>query len=180
MRKLVLLLLCAIFVIRQVYAAEIDLSGYSVEELLALQDKVDSALFEKGGLTVIELGTYTVGVDIAAGSYVLKPYPSDKAGLGVLNYTVYRNEKSESKYEAAQNKYNTDYKNAKAAEEAGQVPEWPREINEKKFIAEEGRIDSEANESGKVNLKDGQVLVLTSTWGAVTVTIKKAGGLFME
>ena len=110
----------------------------------------------------------------------MKPYPVDEGRLGVLNYVVYKYDGAEVEYEAASNAYNVAYQNASSAEEAGETPVWPDKVDESQFIADSGRLDSERNESGKVSLKEGEVLVLRSSWGAITISIKKAPGLFMD
>ena len=180
MKKIVCVLLTWVILVAPAFASEIDFSSYSVEELIQIRDEVDTALFEKDGLILAEVGKYVVGTDIGAGSYVLKPYPVDEGKLGVLNYVVYKYDGAQEEYEAATNAYNVAYKNASAAEEAGETPVWPEKVNESVYIADSGRLDSESNESGKVSLQDGQILVFTSSWGAITISIKKAQGLFMD
>ena len=57
--------------------AEIDLTGMSYDELIALKDKINLALWEtKEWQEVLVLqGTYIVGVDIPAGQWTIKAAP---------------------------------------------------------------------------------------------------------
>ena len=163
-----------------VSAREIDFSGYSVEELIEIRDKVDAALYEKDGLVIAQVGTYTVGRDIAAGSYVLKPFPVDELGLGVLHYKVYKYEGAKEEYEKARNAYTTAYANAEAVEEKGEAPVWPEKVNESDYLAASGEIDSEDGDSGRISVTDGQIIEFSTSWGPVVIAVEKAGGLFMN
>lgn len=180
MKKVLCVLMSLLLFVVPALASEIDFSGYSVEELTQIRDEIDAALFEKDGLILAEVGTYIVGIDIGAGSYILKPYPVDEGKLGVLNYIIYKNDTAHAEYEKARNAYDIAYRNARAAEKAAETPVWPDLVNESQYITESGKLYSKRNESGKITLQDGQILVFSSSWGAITISIKKAPGLFME
>ena len=180
MKKLLSILMSLLLFAVPAFASELDFSAYSVEELIQMRDAIDDALVEKDGLVLAEVGTYVVGTDIGAGAYILKPYAVDEGKLGVLNYTIYLSEAAQTEYSQALSAYNTAYQNEKAVEKAGGTPVWPDPVDKTKYIAGSGSLDSERNESGKITLKDGQVLVFSSSWGAITIAIKRAPGLFME
>lgn len=52
------------------FAAEIDLQGMSVNELIALKDEINLKISELGGSNIIPAGVYVVGRDIRAGRYI--------------------------------------------------------------------------------------------------------------
>lgn len=178
MRKAICVLLCAIFLTAPVLASDVDLSGYSVEELLELQDKVNDALFEKGGLTVLSPGTYNVGIDIAPGTYVVKPHPTEDSGY--IRYSVYKSEEAKVKYGNAYNKYDAAYSNALDRDLAGETADWPREVNKNKYMSSYGEISRDNAKGEKISLKDGEILEINCAWAEVPMTIEKSGGLFMD
>lgn len=67
--------------------AEIDLSGLSFDELIALREKITEVLWESDEWkeTVVPEGTYLIGRDIPAGHWTIKPHPdnSNVAGKGI-------------------------------------------------------------------------------------------------
>lgn len=176
MRKVICVLMCAIFITTPVIASDIDLSVYSVDELIELQHRISDTLAENGGLTIISEGAYLVGRDIAAGSYVLKPHSED----GYFEYYVYKTEEDRGKYENACNKYRKAYYDALEREEAGEEPNWPKQVNEKKFMTDQGLLNEDDKSGVQISLTEGQLLVLTTGLNDITVTIEKINGLFME
>lgn len=91
MRKTIALVLSTCFLLAQpVSAADLDLSGYSIEDLLELRKQITAELSEKGYAekVVIPNGLYTVGTDIKAGRYVMS---GDGKGNGVSAY-IYENQ----------------------------------------------------------------------------------------
>ena len=87
MKKILTVVIALVFIISifsiGAYAdnAEIDLSEYSLEELLALYNAVRTELSSRLDLvdnnSLIGRGTYDVGKDIKAGTYVLTIYETD-------------------------------------------------------------------------------------------------------
>ena len=61
------------------YAANIDLSGMSFDELVELQSEVNKALWASDGWKKVEVpvGTYEVGSEIPAGKYTVRRYEDD-------------------------------------------------------------------------------------------------------
>ena len=155
-----------------------DLAGRIT--LGALEKNVPYVSSEGAAALVAEEGTYVVGKDIGEGTYVIKPYPAGSLGIGVLNYEIFINADAKKEYELALNEYNAAYKNAQAEKEAGKTPVWPEEVNESEYIVASGRIDSEEGETGRISLKEGEILVFSHSWETVDITIQKTTGLFMD
>lgn len=61
------------------YAANIDLSGMSFNELVELQSEVNKALWASDGWKKVEVpvGTYEVGSEIPAGKYTVSRYEDE-------------------------------------------------------------------------------------------------------
>ena len=80
MKKLIALVLAGCLCASMAVFAEeeMDLSGYTDEQLVALKHQVDTELVNRNhtDLEPLPLGTYVVGVDIAAGPYIF--YHADK------------------------------------------------------------------------------------------------------
>ena len=53
-------------------------------------------------------------------------------------------------------------------------------INRADYISAEGKLDSERFESGRIDVKEGEVIEFTRSWGPVIIAISKAIGLFMD
>ena len=99
MRKLIgLLLLSSMLFALPVHATEIDLSHYSIEELVALKDRIIEELTKQGYSEdeEIQSGTYIVGVDIAAGVY--KIFSKDEKAL--VNVFVYADAEAKKSFDA--------------------------------------------------------------------------------
>lgn len=76
MKKIVALLLAVLICLGSFPAfADVDLSGYTQEELLALREAIKQELLKRGieKEVTVPIGMYEVGVDIPAGTYTLKP-----------------------------------------------------------------------------------------------------------
>lgn len=73
MKKLIALFLSVVLFAFPVFAADLDLSSLSDEELLAISSAVQAELKSRNisEENCIKKGAYVVGTDIAAGSYVL-------------------------------------------------------------------------------------------------------------
>ena len=70
-------------------AAEIDLSELSFEELLSLQERVNTALWNSSGWNEVSVpsGTYEVGKDIPEGSWIVSA-KSDIVGFSIHNVYI--------------------------------------------------------------------------------------------
>ena len=75
MKKLVALVLALVLLCSTAIAAEIDLSGMSLAELLELQQRVTMAMWETEEWQEVEVpsGVYEVGKDIPAGHWTITP-----------------------------------------------------------------------------------------------------------
>lgn len=73
MKKFVSIALAVIFLFSTAYAAEIDLSGLSLAELIELQQRVTMAMWETDEWqeVTVPAGVYQIGVDIPAGHWSL-------------------------------------------------------------------------------------------------------------
>ena len=73
-------LLCALVLFPLFALADLpDISGLSYEELVALRQSLDSAIWNSAEWKSVEVppGTYVIGVDIPAGHWTLKPQSGD-------------------------------------------------------------------------------------------------------
>ena len=79
MKKIICIVSLICLLITSTAFAEVDISGLSFEELVALQTKVNQALWDSDGwnqVTVPE-GVYKIGEDIPAGRWTLKRAKND-------------------------------------------------------------------------------------------------------
>ena len=86
MKKIVALLLALMLCLGSFPAfADVDLSAYSQEELIALRDLINLELLKRGieKEVTVPIGMYEVGVDIPAGTYTVKPKPNGYANIEV-------------------------------------------------------------------------------------------------
>lgn len=142
-----------------VFASDVDLSGKSVEELIALRDAVDDAIFAAGGKTIVEGGEYLVGRDIAAGTYVISVYSTVEENYpkGLASYTIWLTKDSKAKWGDADSDDHSPYCS----------------IYYEYIAGAEGPV--------RATLEDGQVLELDALNEGTIITIEKsAGGLFMD
>lgn len=74
MKKLVCILVSLLLFCSVAFATDIDLSGMSFEELAALRDQAQLAMWnaEEWQEVTVPQGTYTVGVEIPAGTWIIK------------------------------------------------------------------------------------------------------------
>lgn len=71
-KYVMLSVLCVLIMsVSSVYAADINLEGLSVEELVQLKDEINEKIAELGGNNVIPSGNYLVGKDIRPGKFQL-------------------------------------------------------------------------------------------------------------
>ena len=183
MKKIICVLLSLVLFVAPALASEIDFSGYSVEELIQIRNEVDNAIYKKDGWVLIDNGIYVVGSDIAAGSYILKSFALENGiwrPSGTIEYYIFRSEDAIREYSEANGVYNVAYKNAEAAEAAGEMPVWPDKVSETQYLTDRGELEAEYNESQKITLQDGQVLILYCSYGSAITAIKKASTLFMD
>ena len=85
MKKVIITLLCiftCLSLFNVVAFADINIDELNDNDLLTLKAQVDFAVDTRGlsgkVIKMFPSGTYTVGVDISAGSYILTPLPDDK------------------------------------------------------------------------------------------------------
>ena len=75
MKKLLTVLIVLALLGAAALAEQIDLSGMSYEDLLALRQQVDAAIWASDGWQEVEVpaGVYTIGEDIPAGRWSVSP-----------------------------------------------------------------------------------------------------------
>lgn len=80
MKRLVLAVLCAVLLIGSA-CAEVDLSGMSFSDLLALKERINLALFQCDEWQEVKVpaGMYKIGTDIPAGKWVISPIDGETA-----------------------------------------------------------------------------------------------------
>ena len=167
-----------------VSAADMDISGLSVDELLQLRTEVDEAIMSKGGAVVIGYGKYEAGVDIAPGQYTLKVYFTEGADLAGLYYSVLTYPTADIDYENAYWEWRRKYEVYEADVEAGKtgavMPESP---NTSEYYVQEQDLIEAPGGSAVISLQEGQTLLLDDWCDNVITTIEKTGtgqGLFMD
>lgn len=91
MKKMILLLALALL-LPVVAAAQVDLSGMSYDELVALRDQINLAMWESNEWQEVTVpqGVWVVGEDIPAGHWTIK------AADGASSYVKYGDELDES------------------------------------------------------------------------------------
>ena len=74
MKKLLIILLSVFMAVSFAYSESIDLSGLSYEELVALKDRIDLAIWNSQEWQEVEVpqGLYVVGQDIPAGTWTIR------------------------------------------------------------------------------------------------------------
>ena len=166
-------------------AAEIDISGLSVEELLQLRADVDEELMNKNGAVVIGYGKYEAGVDIAPGQYTIKVYFAEGSDLAGLYYSILSDATADTRYDDAYWEWRRQYSAYEEAVEAGRtdvvLPEAP---NQSDYFIQRDELIEAPGGSAIVSLKEGQTLALEDWCDNVIVTIEQTGGtgkgLFMD
>lgn len=105
MKKVLCFILALVLTVTPVFAAEIDLSSLSDEELVDLQERVMEELDNRSVLTAVPLtqGNYVVGTDIAAGQYIFTPVPSDDSYGGVVS--IFKDPQSTTMQDLVSGKY---------------------------------------------------------------------------
>ena len=139
--------------------AGIDLSGKTVDELIAIKQAVDEALFEQGGKVVLPQGILVVGKDIAAGSYVIEVH-GVKEAKSYQHFTIVIWESEEAREEAR-----------KAYAEDPKTDMTRYMIYRNSFVS---------GDIARVSVTDSQVLMCHTDIEGATMTIEKVSGLFMD
>ena len=87
MKRLTCFVLIAIMVLSTstVFATDIDLSGMSYDELIALKDKINLAIWNSKEWQEVKVpqGVWKVGEDIPAGHWTIEAYDGDWANIKV-------------------------------------------------------------------------------------------------
>jgi hypothetical protein len=182
--KRLLILVLVLLLVGSVVLAEdtgLDLSGKTVDDLIAIRQAVDEALFEQGGKVVLPIGKLIAGKDIATGSYVIEVHgynAEEVRSYEHFNIVVWKSEQSQSDYQTAYNEYSAKWNQAKRDKDAGKEYEYPVEIDETQYMSFRGAFN--AGDSARVTLDDGQVLMCNTDIENATMTIEQAKGLFMD
>ena len=160
--KRILVVLLVLLLVSSVTLAEnagIDLSGKTVDELIAIRQAVDEALFEQGGKVILPQGMMVVGKDIAAGSYVIEVH-------GVKEIRSYQN-------------FNVVvWKSEEAISEAQIAYSKNPNVDTTQYMSYMG--DFIAGDIARITLNEGQVLMCNTDIEGGTMTIEKVSGLFMD
>ena len=152
--KRILVVLLVLLLVSSVTLAEnagIDLSGKTVDELIAIRQAVDEALFEQGGKVILPQGMMVVGKDIAAGSYEIRSYQN-------FNVVVWKSEEAISEAQIAYSKNPN--------------------VDTTQYMSYMG--DFIAGDIARITLNEGQVLMCNTDIEGGTMTIEKVSGLFMD
>jgi hypothetical protein len=82
-------------------AADLDLSGYSIEDLLALRDRIAVELTERGYAEkgVLQNGVYETGKDIKPGTYIVS-FEGTSDVYQFSSVTVYENREKMDKLDS--------------------------------------------------------------------------------
>ena len=167
-----------------VSAADIDISGLSVEELLQLRTEVDEAILNKDGAVVIGYGKYEAGVDIAPGQYTLKVYFAEDTDLAGLYYSILTYPTADIDYENAYWEWRRKYNAYEADVEEGKTDAvMPESPNQSEYYVQDQDLIEAPGGSAGISLKEGQTLLLDDWCDNVIITIAKTGtgqGLFMD
>lgn len=106
MKKLMMLLavLCVLAMpVTNATVANVELSQYSDEELLLLLTQIQCEIVNRGieKTAFLEEGSYTAGIDIPVGSYIITPANADVSGYIDLRFPL--NEQGMQPVKAAKN-----------------------------------------------------------------------------
>lgn len=100
MKKLIVLLLFVVCLVTNAYALEIDLSGYTIDDLIELNKTINEEIENRipQDWSVIGPGRYVVGTDIAPGTYELYDInvTSSHGGIGVYESIQDQKDKKQS------------------------------------------------------------------------------------
>lgn len=126
MKKLIaLLLLSSILLTIPSYASEIDLTQYSIEDLVALRDRITEELANKGYTEseIMPSGEYVAGKDIAVGTYDISYVPSeDENAYNWASMHIYPSE-TQTNYEDELESYVLGAQNCRIRLEEGNLLE---------------------------------------------------------
>ena len=154
-----------------------EISSYTIEELVKLRNDIDNLIAENDGKVVIQYGDYVVGNDIAAGNYVISIFSLEgEDSSGGAYVTVQKYEGAAEDLDVIRNKYYEAHEKIEAGEDAD-LPEIP-DMGEY-YALEEELIKT--GQSLKIKLEDGEVLQLRDWTGKIAITIEQVDkGLFMD
>ncbi len=162
--------------------AEVDLTNMTIEELLALRQEVDNAIFEKDGAVILQPGTYEAGKDIAPGSYDLifhknaRPFSSGQISVYVSAEAMHSYESDYNDYYLQLSILERNAENGHKIEEADK----PEKLDEGKYLTMNISKSFDAGASYRITIEEGQVLFIEYNSHEVLVTIQQVKGLFMD
>ena len=158
----------------------LDLSGYTVDELIQIQREVSEALYNQGGKIVLPSGQLLVGTDIAAGSYQIEPHNvSDDRYSECFTIIVWKSKELMEQYQKDYKEYSAKWDQARRDKYAGKDYEYPQELATSDYLEFRGQFDHKS--TARITLSDGNILQWKNDWGVtLDLTIEKAGGLFMD
>ena len=183
-RKLIVsIMLSAIIIETPAFAADIDLSSLSVEDLIDLKDQIDDEIYEKQGFIDLPYGYYIVGKDIAAGEYTIKPYGE---GADNTDYSwkirIFISEDLRKAYDVADEEFTLKKVEAWKNQEAGFEMKAPDPINIYDYVTINEYIDFPREYT--FSLEEGNVLYIDEDYilGDTKLVISKGTkkGLFMD
>ena len=88
MKRIVAIVMVVMIVIANVAMAEIDLSGMTYDELVALKDQINKAMWEceEWQEVTVPQGVWEIGVDIPEGHWTILPEKGSFASLIIGNF----------------------------------------------------------------------------------------------
>lgn len=178
MKKIGLIILVLGFVIGAfAYSEEIDLASISDNDLLALHDRIDYELSERGLSPRLDSGDYFVGKDIGAGKYRVQCYGEDDSYYWKIK--IFKNANAKVGYEKACNEYSAALRLAEDKKENGEEYVYPTAVVESNYF----RVYSIwPNDDETFSIEDGEVMnvMLSDTEMDTYLSISKSEGLFMN
>ena len=86
--KRILVILLSLLLLGNVAFADVDLSGMTFDELVALKDKINLAIWESQEWqeVTVPIGVWRVGEDIPAGHWTIKAAPDQNMSWGSVSY----------------------------------------------------------------------------------------------
>lgn len=179
MKRILCLLLLAVGIFNSWFCyGEVDFSAMGTSDIFDLINSAKSELAERGGVVKVDQGKYTVGEDIAAGKYTFFTYTSVD-GVYVNPWEILLLDGSESlaEYENACSEYTYDYNRYWEAYRAGKDVERPHSPEKSDY----GVVyNVPTNESIRVDLNDGEIILVEANVRNTKLMVEKSSPLFMN
>lgn len=179
MKKVLCVLLLVVGIFNSLFCyGEVDFSAMETSDIFDLIDSAKSELAERGDVSKVDQGEYTVGEDIAAGKYTFFTYTSvDGVYANSWEILLLEGPESLAEYKGVCSKYTDDYNRYWEAYRAGKDAEQPHSPEKSDY----GVVyNIPTNGSVRLSLNDGEIILVEANVKNTKLMAEKSAPLFMN